>query len=66
MGGILREASELMMESADIWTEIANILLIASEAQQDRAKGILAEARPKIAECADIEGKAFKLLKLAT
>jgi len=59
---ILKEASDLMMESADIWTEIANILLAASEAQRDKVKEILANAQPKIAECAEIEEKAFKLL----
>lgn len=59
---ILGEASDLMMKSADIWTEIANILLTASEAQQDKVKDILAKAQPKITECAEIEEKAFKLL----
>jgi len=62
---ILREASDLMTKSADIWTEIANILLTASEAQQDKVKDILAKAQPKITECAEIEEKAFKLLTLA-
>jgi len=59
---ILEKASNLMMKSADIWTEIANILLAASEAQQDKVKDILAKAQPKITECAEIEEKAFKLL----
>ena len=59
---ILREASDLMMKSADIWTEIAHVLLATSEAQQDKVKDILAEAQPKITECAEIEEKAFKLL----
>jgi len=58
----LREASDLMMKSADIWTDIANILLTASEARQDKVKDILAKAQPKITECAEIEEKAFKLL----
>ena len=43
-------------------TEIANILLVASEAQRDMVKDILAKAQPKIMECAEIEEKAFKLL----
>jgi len=59
---ILREASDLMMKSADIWTDIANILLASSEAQQDKVKGILAKAQPKLVECAEIEEKAFKVL----
>jgi len=59
---ILEEASDLMMKSADIWTEIANILLTASEAQQDKVRDILAKAQPKIMECTEIEEKAFKLL----
>jgi len=59
---ILREASDLMMKSADIWTEIANILLAASEAQQDKVKNILIKAQPRITECAETEEKAFKLL----
>jgi len=40
------------------WTEIANILLTASEAQQDKVRDIVA----KITESAEIEGKVFKLL----
>jgi len=59
---ILEEASDSMMKSAGIWTEIANILLVASEAQKDKVKDILAKAQPKIVECAKIEEKAFKLL----
>jgi len=59
---ILSEASDLTTKSADIWTKVANILLTASEAQQDKVKDILAEAQPKIAECAEIEERAFKLL----
>ena len=59
---ILKKASNLMMKSADIWTEIANVLLTASEAQQDKVKDILVKAQPKITECAEIEEKAFKLL----
>jgi len=59
---ILRETSDLTMKSADIWTEIANILLVASEAQRDKVKGLLAKAQPKIMKCAEIEEKAFKLL----
>jgi len=59
---ILGEASDLMMKSADIWTDIANILLTASEVQQDRVKDILVKAQPKIVECAEIEEEAFKLL----
>jgi len=62
---ILGEASDLMMRSADTWTEIANILLEASEAEQGRAKDILVTAQPKIAECAEMEEKAFKLLASA-
>ena len=56
---ILKKASNLMMKSADIWTEIANILLAASEARQDRIKAILVRAQPKIVECAEIEEKPF-------
>ncbi len=59
---ILREARDLMMKSADIWTEIARILLVASEAQQDNVKDILVKAQLKITECAEIEEKAFQLL----
>jgi len=59
---ILRDASNLMMKSADIWTEIANILLAASEAQQDKVRDILTKAQPRITECAEIEENAFKLL----
>jgi len=61
-GEILGEASDLMVKSADVWTETANILLAASEAQQDRVRDILVKARPKITECAEIEEKALKLL----
>jgi len=59
---ILREASDLMMKSADTWTEIAKILVAASEAQPDRVKDILAKTQPKITECAEIEEGVFKLL----
>jgi len=59
---ILKEASDLMIKSADTWTEIANILLTASEAPQDKVKDILTKAQPKITECADVEEKAFELL----
>jgi len=59
---ILKEASDLMSKSADIWTEIAKVLLAASEAQQDKVKDILVKAQPKITECAGIEETAFKLL----
>ena len=62
---VLRKASNLMMKSADIWTEIANILLAASETQQDKVKDILVKAQPKITECAEIEEKTFKLLASA-
>jgi len=58
----LSKASSLIMRSADIWTETANILLTASEAEQDKVKQILVRAQPKIAECAEIEEKAFKPL----
>jgi len=63
---ILGETSDLMMKSADIWTEIADILLTASEAQQDKVKNVLAKAQPKIVECAEIEEKTFKLLVSVT
>jgi len=59
---ILAEASDLMMKSADTWTEIADILLTASEVQQDKVKNVLAKAQTKIVECAEIEEKTFKLL----
>jgi len=59
---ILEEASSLMTRSADIWREIANILLAASEAEQDKVKDVLAKAQAKILECAEIEEKAFKVL----
>jgi len=62
---ILREASDLMMKSADIWTEIASILFAASEAQQNEVKDILAKVQPRIMECAETEEKAFKLLASA-
>jgi len=62
---ILREASDLMMKSADIWTEIASVLLAASEAQQDKIKDILDKVQPRIMECAETEEKAFKLLASA-
>lgn len=62
---VLIKASNFMMKSADIWTEIANILLAASETQQDKVKGILFKAQPKITECAEIEEKTFKLLESA-
>jgi hypothetical protein len=58
----LKEASDLMMESADTWTEIAGVLLAASEARQDKVKDVLIKAQPKIRKCAEIEDKAFKLL----
>jgi len=59
---ILGEAGDLMMKSADIWTEIADVFLKASEAQHDKVKNVLAKAQPKIVECAEIEEKIFKLL----
>jgi len=59
---VLEEASKLVMKSADGWTEIANILLSASEAEPDKIRGLLLKARPQIIECAEIEEKAFRLL----
>jgi len=58
----LKEASDLMMKSADICTEMANILLTASEAKQDKVGDILVKTQPKTVECAEIEEKAFKQL----
>ena len=62
---ILRGASDLMVKSADIWTEVANILFAASEAEQDKVKDILVKAQSKITECAVIEEQVFKLLASA-
>lgn len=59
---VLEEASRFVMESADRWTEIANILLSASEAKPDKIRGILLKARPKIMKCAEKGEKAFRLL----
>ena len=59
---VLEEASKLVMESADRWTEIASLLLSASEAKPDKIRSVLSKARPKIMECAEKEEKAFRLL----
>jgi len=58
-----KEAGELVMRSADIWAETAEIILAARGAKPDEAKKLLAKTQPKILECAKIEEEAFSILK---
>ncbi len=59
----LKEASGLVMRSADNWTEIAEILLAARGGKPDEIRKLLAGAQLKIRECAEIEEEAFRILK---
>jgi len=60
------EASQLIMESANVWTEVAKILLKGSKISDiDEISNILTNVKAKITKCAEIEEKAFNLLKTA-
>lgn len=58
----LKKTGELMMQSADEWTKIANLLLLASEAKPDEIIEYLSQTKPNILRCAKIEEKAFQTL----
>lgn len=60
------KASQLIMESANTWTEVAKMLLKGSKISDiDEISNVLTNVKAKITKCAEIEEKAFNLLKTA-
>jgi len=60
------KASQLIMESATVWTEVAKTLLKGSKiSDPDEISNVLTNVKAKITRCAEIEEKAFNLLKTA-
>jgi len=60
----ISEASQLIMKSANIWADVAKMLLIGSKASNlNDIINILTNIKAKITECAEFEEKAFRLLK---
>ena len=62
----INRASQLMMESANMWTDVAKMLLKGSKTSgSEEINSILTDVKARITKCAEIEEKAFRLLKTA-
>jgi len=62
----IEEASQLMMESANTWTDVAKMLLKGSKTSDpNEVMNILTNVKEKITKCTELEEKTFRLLKTA-
>ena len=62
-GKEVQDTSEKIAQSANLWTETANLILGSSQKEKlEEIKERLIEARSKITECARIEEEAFGIL----
>jgi len=62
----INKAGQLIMQSANVWTEVAKMLLKGSKVSDlDEVGNVLTNVEAKITKCAEIEEKAFDLLKTA-
>jgi len=58
------KASQLVMKSANVWADVAKMLLRGSRASSpDQIISILTNIKAKITRCAELEEKAFRQLK---
>jgi len=60
----INKASQLMMESANIWTDVAKMLFRGSKINDpNEVMNILTNVKEKITKCTELEEKTFRLLK---
>jgi len=60
----ISKASQLMMESANTWTDVAKMLFRGSKTTNlNEITSILITVKEKITQCAELEEKAFRQLK---
>jgi hypothetical protein len=59
----LNESKTLLEKSADIWTQVGELFLKASDADVREVSRYLSESKAKVLECYDLEKQAFELLE---